>query len=127
VAGLVAAGEVMQSEESLCSRVQRLEAALDGLAGALAAGDLEGMLAAEPALALALASLPRAEAAARDTDGLRARLLEARRALRRCERLGAGLDRFVSCSLTAQGRALSYERDGGTAARHGGHALTARG
>jgi hypothetical protein len=118
----------MQSEENLGSRVQRLESALVRLAEALASGDLDGMLAAEPALGLAVASLSGAASSSdRDRDRLRPLLLKARHALRRCERLGAGLDRFVSCSLTAQSRTLSYERDGATAAQPGGHALTARG
>ncbi len=117
----------MQSDESVCSRVQRLNAALGQLGDALAAGDLDAILAAEPVLALAVASLSDVAAPASDRTALHSALLDARQALRRCERLGAGLDRFVSCSLTAQARALSYERDGGTAARPGGHALTARG
>jgi hypothetical protein len=117
----------MHSEESLGSRVQRLELALGQLADALASGDLDGMLAAEPRLALAVTSLSAAASSSADRDRLYPLLLETRSALRRCERLGAGLDRFVSCSLTAQARALSYERDGGTAAQPGGHALTARG
>jgi hypothetical protein len=116
----------MQSEESLTSRVQRLESALDQLAGALASGDLEGLLAAEPHLALAVASLSGPPAAVPDGGSVRPLLLQARQALRRCEQLGAGLDRFVSCSLAAQERALSYERDGGTADRPGGHVLIAR-
>jgi hypothetical protein len=116
----------MHSEERLGSRVQRLETALGQLADALASGDLDGMLAAEPALALAVASLETPAAPVPDRDAVRAALLQAREALRRCERLGAGLDRFVSCALTAQEHALSYERDGGTADRPGRHALTAR-
>ena len=116
-----------QSVQETCISVGRLAEALNRLADALAAGDLEGVLAAEPQLAHLASALATRPEPAPDNDLLRSALLEARLALRRCERLGAGLTAFVECSLAAQGRNTQYVRHGLAHVPVAGHALTARG
>jgi len=116
-----------ESAQETCAPVERLAQALDALGDALASGDLEGILAAAPrlaGLATTLATIP----APRSThDDLRRAALDARLALRRCQRLGAGLHGFIECSLAAQGRRTQYERHGLAHAPIAGHALIARG
>jgi hypothetical protein len=107
--------------------VGRLADALTRLGDALAAGDLEGVLAAEPQLAHLTSALATRPAPIPDNDVLRSVLLEARLALRRCERLGAGLTTFIECSRAAQGLGTQYVRQGLARVPAGGRALTARG
>jgi hypothetical protein len=117
-----------QSVQETCISVGRLAGVLNELADAMTAGDLDGMLAAEPRLAhLASALAALRPGAPPESDVLRSAILEARLALRRCERLGSGLATFIECSLAAQGRGAGYERHGLPHAPQAGRALTARG
>jgi hypothetical protein len=83
----------------------RLTAALDELAGALASADLPRLLAAEPALATALEGISGSTAADRRA------IDDARAALLRCRRLGAGLIAFARLSLESGGAPM-YSRHG---------------
>ena len=95
---MTAAGPADQ-EAMLATRA--LTAALTGLGDALASLDLDAMLAAEPVLSTALASVtgvqPRlAPVADRGrAEGLANELQAACAALARCARLGASLEEFV--------------------------------
>jgi hypothetical protein len=85
--------------------VARLTQALDEVANALAAADLERLLAAEPALAAALDGVTAGGAVDRQVlDGARSALL-------RCRRLGAGLVAFTRLSLDPAGTQV-YSRYG---------------
>jgi hypothetical protein len=84
--------------------------ALEQTAAALAAADLDGLLAGETALNDAVAELrAMATVAPEHRDAFREDLEAARSALRRCRRLGAALSDFVALSLAAQGRASGYD------------------
>jgi hypothetical protein len=117
-----------QSAQETCISVGRLAGVLNELADAMAAGDLDAMLAAEPRLAhLASALATLGPGAPPETDVLRSAILEARLALHRCQRLGSGLATFIECSLAAQGGGAGYERHGLAHAPVAAPALTARG
>jgi hypothetical protein len=118
---------MLQPEHDSCATVARLTAVLNDLAAALAAPDLPAVLAAEPALATLTTTLAALTPAGTDPHRLRSALNEARLAVRRCERLGAAVDAFVSCSLRAQGRTVEYARHGAGPVPAAGHALVVRG
>jgi hypothetical protein len=87
-----------------------LRRALEQSAAALAGSNLDGLLAAEAALNDALAELPPLSTiSSEDRNAIREDLEAARRALRRCRRLGASLSDFITLSLAAQGRAAGYD------------------
>jgi hypothetical protein len=86
-----------------------LRRALEQSAAALATSNLEELLAGEAALNDALAELQASASSREERQSLREDLEAARRALRRCRRLGAALTDFVTLSLAAQGRAVSYD------------------
>jgi hypothetical protein len=104
--------------------IARLRAALDETAAALAAADLDRLLAGEMALQAALDAVPvegfrpKADAAITPEERmqLRRELEAAAAATRRCRRLGATLSDFVRISLDARGGQLGYEPDAGAAA-----------
>ena len=103
--------------------VARLRAAIEDTAAALAAGDLDRLLASDTALQAALHELPSLAAVHPDDQPLFRRELEgAAAALLRCRRLGANLADFVRLSFDAQGGQLGYEPTRTAAA-----ALTGRG
>ena len=84
--------------------------ALERTAAALAATDLDALLAGEAALNDAVAELRAiATVSTEHRDAFREDLEAARRALRRCRRLGAALSDFVTLSLSAQGRGVGYD------------------
>ena len=115
-----------QRDQDTCVSVARLAAALNGLADAMATPDLQAMLEAEPTLASLSCTSRAIETAIDNREQLRRSLHDARAALRRCQRLGAGLEAFVSCSLIAQGR-TQYARDGAGAVSPAAPALKVRG
>jgi hypothetical protein len=98
-----------------------LRRALEQSAAALAGSSLDGLLAAEAALNDALAQLPPLSTiSSADRPALREDLEAARRALRRCRRLGASLSDFITLSLAAQGRASGYDSQRAAAIDAGG-------
>ena len=92
--------------------VSQLRAGLDAVAQALATADLDGLLAAESAMAAAVEQALLVTAIGADGDQLRAELVAARAALERCRVLGGSLTQFADCTLVAMGRATTYERPG---------------
>jgi len=93
-----------------------LRQALEQSAAALAASDLDGLLAAAAALNDAYAELPSISSLSADDRRVAREDLEAARsALRRCRRLGAALTDCVTLSLAAQGRAIGYRSPHGAA------------
>jgi hypothetical protein len=83
----------------------RLRVALERTAAALARPDIEGLLAGESDIEVALAELPAVYSLSdEERRAVRLEVEGARRALLRCRRLGAALDSFVRISLEAQGR-----------------------
>jgi hypothetical protein len=107
--------------------VLRLRSTLERLAGALAAVDLEAMLACESDLASAMAGLgdrglldPALRAATAHE------LQIARSALTRCRRLGATLGDLTRLSLAARGAGPAYGRTGETHSHLRVHALEAK-
>jgi hypothetical protein len=103
--------------------VSRLRSALEDTATALAAADLDRLLAADTALHAALQALPALASVDPAQRGAFRRELEAAAtALLRCRRLGTGLSDFVRISLDAHGGQLGYEPTRTAAA-----ALTGRG
>jgi hypothetical protein len=97
----------------LVGAARRLHEALERTAEALRRADLDGLLRSEGELELALRPLgmPSGLSPA-DRRALRAQVGDARRALRRCRRLGEAYLDFARLSLEAQGRAPSYGRAG---------------
>jgi hypothetical protein len=85
--------------------VVRLTAALNEVADALAAADLPRLLAAESGLGAALDGVVRSQPVDRHA------LDDARSALLRCRRLGAGLVAFTRLSLDPEGTKV-YSRRG---------------
>ncbi len=101
----------------------RLRAAVEETAAALAAADLNRLLAADVALQAALGQRPSLLAVEPALQPFVRRELEAARtALARCRRLGAGLTEFVRFSFDARGQYPGYEPSRAAAA-----ALTGRG
>jgi hypothetical protein len=106
--------------------VAGLRAALQQTAAALAAPNLDALLAAEQQIEAALARLPPVEAlSSEERMAVRAEVEAASGALTRCRRLGAALNEFVRTSLDVQGRGAEYGPRQ-HAAGHGVHALDAR-
>ena len=102
----------------------RLRLALEQSAAALAAGQVDHLLAGEAALLDAVASFPRPSMlSGDDRHDLRAELDAAATALVRCRHLGTSLTAFVRISLDAQGRAAGYDPAPDAAARLGGRTL----
>lgn len=90
--------------DHLQTPVVRLTAALNEVADALASADLPRLLAAEPRLGDALDAM---NAAGADRSSLE----QARSALLRCRRLGAGLASFTRLALDPDGM-NAYSRTG---------------
>jgi hypothetical protein len=94
--------------------LDRVQAALDRLAGALYSGGPDDVLAVESELASAVQALPgSALTDLRDDGHVRRRLLDLRLAVRRCEALGAA----VGDLSRALQPALAYDRVGRLGAR----------
>ncbi|HUU35498.1 MAG TPA: hypothetical protein VMW48_15640 [Vicinamibacterales bacterium] len=101
-------------EADVAEVAAELRSALEQLAGAMALGDADGVLAAEPMLQAAVArqiTTMTAIAAADRALALR-ELTGARVALARCRVLGAGAAQVTDAALAALGRAPSYSRQG---------------
>ena len=95
--------------------------ALEQSAAALAAANLDGLLAAAAALNDAVAELPAMVTESPEhRRALREDLEAARSAVRRCRRLGAALSDVVAISLAAQGRAVGYDSQRGSTVDAGG-------
>jgi hypothetical protein len=88
----------------------RLREALEEIAAALQAADLDRLLRAEGHLELALRRLAAAPAnlAAMDREAIRLEIRAARQTLNRCRTLGSTLLDVVRLSLEAQGRNPGY-------------------
>ena len=107
--------------------VSRLRIALEDTATALAAADLDGLLAADTALQAALHALPALSSVdPADRSVFRRELEAAAAALLRCRRLGVGLTDFVRISLDAHGGQLGYEPTRTAAAALSGRGFTQR-
>jgi hypothetical protein len=112
----------------------RLRAALEETAAALAAADLDRLLAGDTAVQDALDALPSiallrlpAEATPEERSIARRELDGVATALARCRRLGAGLTEFVHISLDARGDRLGYQPDAAAAAASlGGRSVSVR-
>jgi hypothetical protein len=103
--------------------------ALEEIAAALTAADLDGLLRAEATLELAmrrLASLPPNLAQA-DRDAIRREVHAARQSLNRCRSLGSALLDVVRLSLEAQGRNPGYGRHDDPSRGYGPRAVNTRG
>jgi hypothetical protein len=91
----------------------RMREALEALAAALAAPDLEGVLASEPQLARAVADATEITGVApADREAMIAELIKAHQALARCRALGQSLADVTDDTLVACGRAGAYGRGG---------------
>ena len=114
--------------QGIVTTTARLRAALEETAAALAAADLDRLLAGDSALQAALFALPMGTPIAPEERPLVRRELEGiADALRRCRRLGAGLSDFVRLSLEARGGQFGYEHDPRAAAAElAGRGLTVR-
>jgi hypothetical protein len=116
-----------QPQQGTLSAVSRLRTAIEDTALALAAADLDGLLAADTALQAALQALPALASVNADERLLFKRELEAAAtALLRCRRLGVGLGDFVRISLDAHGGQLGYEPIRTAAAALTGRGFTQR-
>ena len=105
----------------------RLRSTLERLAGALAAVDLEAMLACESELASVLGELGDWGQLEPDARAAMAReLQQTKSSLVRCRRLGATLGDLTRLSLAARGESLAYGRTGETRSHVGVHALEAK-
>jgi hypothetical protein len=113
--------------QETCASVQGVTDVLTRLGDALASGDLDAMLAAEPLLAELAHVLAQSTASPADRDALLPELAAARIALVRAARLGEGITRFKHASDYAQGLASGYDRAGRTSHREAAGALKARG
>jgi hypothetical protein len=107
----------------------RLREALEEIAAALEAADLDRLLQAEGGLELAMRRLVTLgpSLAAADRTTIRLEIRAARHTLSRCRTLGATLLDVVRLSLEAQGRNPGYGRHDAGAAAFGPPALNARG
>jgi hypothetical protein len=105
----------------------RLREALEQSAAAMAAGQLDALLAGEAALEHALTDLPfPADFPDDERHALRAELDGARAALLRCRRLGGSLTDYVRLTLHAHGRAADYDPQRAAASALGGRSLSMR-
>ena len=104
----------------------QLRAALEQSAAAMAAGDLDALLAGEAALEHALIDLASpSDFPVEERQALRAELDAARRALGRCRRLGSSLTDYVRLTLHAGGQATGYDPERAAASALGGRAFNA--
>ncbi len=96
-----------------------LRAALEALAAAMTLGDADAVLAAEPALQVAVGRRAQAmtSLASTDCDLVRQDLTGARAALARCRALGAGSALVAGATLEALGRTPPYSRQGAGSSR----------
>ena len=114
----------LQSALQPIHAAERLTAALEATAAALAVPTIDALLASEAALQHAVASLPRPGVLApADRVLLRQRIESARTALARCRTLGDSLTDFIRISLDAQGGAIGYD---GSRLAPASHALNTR-
>jgi hypothetical protein len=113
--------------QETCVSVQSVTDVLTRLGDALASGDLDAILAAEPLLADLAHALQQATATADDRAALLPHLTAARLALLRASQLGQSLAQFKHASDYAQGLAHGYDRAGRTSQREPSGALRARG
>jgi hypothetical protein len=108
--------------------VIRLREALEGTSAALAGADLAALLRSEAVLESALGGgRPAAPLGQDDRLRLRDEIAAARRALRRCQRLGGALVDTVRAGLEAQGRSTPYARPGAARPSFTPHSVDARG
>jgi hypothetical protein len=92
---------------------ERLTLALDAVASALAAADVEGLLVAEEQLSLALAEMAQVRTVDPDDRAQVARqLLRARGTLARCRVLGQSAYDATQAVLLTLGRSPDYARSG---------------
>ena len=113
--------------QETCASVQSVTDVLTRLGDALASGDLDAMLAAEPLLADLARALQQATATADDRAALLPHLTAAKLALVRASLLGNNLTQFKCASDYAQGLAHGYDRAGKTSQRGPSGALKAKG
>jgi hypothetical protein len=107
----------MQPAGRVHEHLATLVTTLTDIAEALVQGRGDTLLAAEPALAEAVAQLPETVAAYRNLDDatrstLLGDLLRSSRALARCRRHGAVLTSLTSLTLAASGQQATYDRLG---------------
>jgi hypothetical protein len=115
------------SPHGTLTAVSRLRTALEDTAMALAAADLDRLLAADTTLQAALHALPPlASVDSAERAVFRRELEAAAAALLRCRRLGVGLTDFVRISLEAHGGQLGYEPTRTAAAALTGRGFTQR-
>lgn len=98
--------------EAASLAARRLTGALDEVSEALAAADLDRLLAAEAVVAAAVAAFTPPFPPPSDPDSLTAETAALQRALARCRRLGAALDDVVHASRTAVEPTAAYDRSG---------------
>jgi hypothetical protein len=115
------------SDITALDQAHALGTALDGLATALASGDPDAVLQAEPPLAAAIAACARPAATTDDPAALRAAVTRASQLLARCRTSGAALAAVLETTLGVLGRDGAYDRQGGRPAtgsirRHDLHA-----
>lgn len=110
-----------------CLSVTRVTDALARLGDALARPDLDGILAAEPALEDLTRALALATATPADRAVLLPLLRDARLALGRAARLGDSLLHVAAATTYAAGAAHGYDRDGRTNHPNASTALDTRG
>jgi hypothetical protein len=92
---------------------EQLTLSLDAVAAALAAADIEGLLAAEEGLSLALADISRVRAVdLHDRPAVAHQLARASAALARCRVLGQSAADATQAALLALGQSAGYERSG---------------
>lgn len=103
----------------------RLRLALEQTAAALAAADLEAVLAAGETLEVAIAELPSEGDAPLDAVRRRADIQAARAALLRCRRLGLSLSDFTRTALGTHGVSVGYEPSYTAAAALSGRGFSA--
>ena len=106
-----------QGREAAAATAQ-LREALEGMAAAMTAADLDALLQAEGALEAALRRLAALPATLTPSDrvAVRIEVRAARHTLQRCRRLGATLLDVVRLSLEAQGKNTGYGRNNDAAA-----------
>lgn len=94
--------------------VAGLRADLEEMAAALAAADLDRMLACEARIESALAQLPTHGIPADARAEIRAEIDAARHAMMRCRRLGLSLNAFIMAGLSVRGLNGLYGPDAAT-------------
>jgi hypothetical protein len=105
----------------------RLREALDQVANALAAANLEQLVAAEASLATVVAELPAIQRSTpADAATMRTEIDRARNALMRCRRLGTSLGEFARLSLRLHALGSGYDRTGQSPTAAPSHAVDAR-